>query len=184
MGASDPNGCLVRYVGSDVILSGNATDTTPNTWCTAGNADGAFRAGPLSSQQVSKTPPPLANNFQKYTNLLGSGVTFWAVNPHALDDPMAYWKSLYPNTTTQASPGITWAVWQKELSSYLQADFNGELGSMSYSGNVGVRLIHTDLDITQYLTGLRVKTSPSLPTPAPRSPSAATTTSCRRSTSR
>ena len=25
MGASDPNGCLVRYVGSDVILSGNAT---------------------------------------------------------------------------------------------------------------------------------------------------------------
>ncbi len=52
MGASDPNGCLVRYVGSDVILAGNATDTTPNTWCTAGNALGAFRAGPLSSLQV------------------------------------------------------------------------------------------------------------------------------------
>ncbi len=73
MGASDPNGCLVRYVGSDVILSGNATDTTPSTWCTAGNAEGAFRAGPLSSQQLSKTPPPLANNFQQYTNLLGLG---------------------------------------------------------------------------------------------------------------
>jgi TonB-dependent receptor len=153
MGASDPNGCLVRYVGSDVILSGNATDTTPSTWCTAGNAEGSFRAGPVSSQLVSKTPPPLANNFQKYTNLLGSGITFWAVNPHALDDPMAYWKSLYPNTTTQASPGITWAVRMKELSSYLQGDFKGELGSMAYSGNVGARLIHTDLDITQHLTG-------------------------------
>ena len=55
MGASDPNGCLVRYVGSDVILSGNATDTTPSTWCTAGNALGAFRAGQLSSQQVSNS---------------------------------------------------------------------------------------------------------------------------------
>jgi TonB-dependent receptor len=153
MGASDPNGCLVRYVGSDVILSGNATDTTPSTWCTAGNAEGSFRAGPWSSQPLSKTPPPLANNFQKYSNLLGSGITFWAVNPHALDDPMAYWKSLYPNTTTQASPGITWVVRMKELSSYLQADLNGDLGGMSYSGNVGARLIHTDLNITQHLTG-------------------------------
>jgi TonB-dependent receptor len=154
MGASDPNGCLVRYVGSDVILGGNATDTTPNTWCTAGNALGAFRAGQLSSLQVLNSAAPLANNFQKYTNLLNSGVTFWAVNPRALDDPMAYWKSLYPATTTQASPETSWAVWQKELSSYLQADFNGDLGSMRYSGNVGVRFIHTNLDITQYLTGL------------------------------
>ncbi len=152
-GASDPNGCLVRYVGSDVILSGNATATTPSTWCTAGNADGSFRGGPLSSQPLSKTPGPLANNFQQYNNLLGSGITFWAINPHALDDPMAYWKSLYPNTRTQAAPGITWAVRMKETSSYLQGDFNGGLGSMSYSANVGARLIHTDLDITQHLTG-------------------------------
>ena len=160
IGATNPDGtpnaigCLVRYVGSDVILGGNATSMTPNTWCTAGNALGAFRAGELSSQQVSKSPAPLANNFQKYTNLLGSGITFWAVNPHALDDPLAYWKSLYPNTTTQASPETSWAVWQKELSTYLQADFSGDLGSMRYSGNVGARLIHTDLNITQYLTGL------------------------------
>src|SRR5882757_1925148 len=69
MGASDPNGCLVRYAGSDVILSGNATDTTPSSWCTAGNAEGAFRAGPISSQALANTPGPLANNFQKYTNL-------------------------------------------------------------------------------------------------------------------
>ncbi|MGC2033414.1 MAG: TonB-dependent receptor [Steroidobacteraceae bacterium] len=154
IGASDPNGCLVRYVGSDVILAGNATATTPNTWCTAGNSLGAFRAGELSSLQVLNSAGPLANNFQKYTNLLGSGVTFWAINPNALNNPMAYWKSLYPDATTQASPETSWAVWQKELSSYVQADFNGDLGSMKYSGNVGARLIHTNLNITQYLTGL------------------------------
>jgi TonB-dependent receptor len=154
MGASDPNGCLVRYVGSDVILSGNATDTTPSTWCTAGNALGAFRAGPLSSQSVSKTPAPLANNFQQYTNLLGSGLTFWAVNPNALNNPLAFWKSLYPGTTTQASPGESWNVSLRDLSSYLQANFSGDLAGMRYSGNVGARLIHTDLNVTQYLTGL------------------------------
>jgi len=154
IGASDPNGCLVRYVGSDVILSGNGTATTPSTWCTAGNAQGAFRAGPLSSQQLSKTPPPLANNFQLYTNLLGTGINFWAINPHALDDPMAFWKSLYPDATTQSSPGFTWAVWMKETAGYLQTDFNGQLGGMSYSGNVGARVIRTNLNVTQHLTGL------------------------------
>jgi TonB-dependent receptor len=153
MGASSPGGCLVRYVGSDVILSGNATDTTPSTWCTAGNALGAFRAGPLSSQPVLKTPGPLSGNFQQYTNLLGSGITFWGVNPRALDNPMAFWKSLYPNATTQASPGTSWEVWMKELSSYLQGNFNGDLGAMRYSGNVGVRVIHTNLDVTQYSVG-------------------------------
>jgi len=154
IGASDPNGCLVRYVGSDVILSGNATATTPSTWCTAGNSLGAFRAGPLSSQQLSKTPAPLSGNFQEYTNLLGSGITFWGINPNALNNPMAYWKSLYPNTTTQASPGESWAVSLRDLSSYLQADFSGDIAGMKYSGNVGARLIHTDLNVTQYLTGL------------------------------
>jgi TonB-dependent receptor len=149
MGASDPNGCLVRYVGSDVILSGNDS----GTWCTAGNSQGFYRAGPLSSQQLSKTPPPLANNFQQYTNLLGSGITFWGINPKAMDNPIAFWQSLYPDTTTQEAPGITWNVWMKELASYLQADFSGDLGSMSYSGNVGVRFVQTKLDITQTLSG-------------------------------
>ena len=151
IGASDPNGCLVRYVGSDVILGGNPP---LNTWCTAGNAQGFFRAGPLSSQQLSSTPPPLANNFQQYHNLLGSGINFWAVNPGAMDKPEAYWQSLYPNTERQKAPGITWAVWMKETAGYLQADLGGQIGAMSYSGNVGVRVIHTNLEITQDRTGL------------------------------
>ena len=149
IGASDPNGCLVRYVGSDVILSGNAN----GTWCTAGNSQGFFRAGPLSSQQLANTPPPLASNWQPYNNLLGSGINFWAINPAALDKPEAYWQSLYPNTQRQLAPEITWAVWMKELSSYLQGDFSGHLGGMSYSGNVGVRVIHTNLEVTKDLAG-------------------------------
>ena len=75
-----------------------------------GIADGSFRAGPLSAQQIPNTPAPLSSHWRQYTNLLGSGINFWGIDPKAMDDPLAFWKSLYPSTTTQAAPGITWAV--------------------------------------------------------------------------
>ncbi len=145
MGASDPNGCLVRYVAADVVLGGNES----GTWCTAGNAEGFFRAGPFSAQPLSQTPAPLANNWRPYTNLLGSGINFWGIDPRALDDPEAFWKSLLPGSRRQTAPGVTWAVSTTESSGYLQTDFKGDLGDMSYSANVGVRLIRTSLRITQ-----------------------------------
>lgn len=145
IGASDPNGCLVRYVGADVVLNSGA--------CTAGNDQGYFRAGPLSALSMPTTAAPLANNFKPYSNLLGSGINFWAIDPNAMVNPVSYWKSLYPNTVEVGEPGTTWAVKLKELSGYLQGDFNGTLWDMTYSGNIGVRLIHTNLSVTQHLTG-------------------------------
>jgi len=148
MGASNPGGCLVRYVGADVILNGNG-----GSWCTAGNATGSFRAGPLSALPISQEPASLSGNWQRVTNLLGSGVNFWAINPNAINDPMAFWKSLYPLTTTQLQPATTWTVRIKELASYAQANQTGHIGDMSFSSNIGARLIHTDLDVTQDLAG-------------------------------
>ena len=149
IGASDPNGCVVRYVAADVILSGNDS----GTWCTAGNDQGAFRGGPLSALHLPNTPGPLANNWKQYNNLLGSGINFWAIDPRAMDNPEGFWKSLYPGTFRQAAPGITWGVSLKETTGYLQTDFSGRMGGMSYSGNVGVRLIHTNLNVSQDLAG-------------------------------
>ena len=117
MGASDPNGCLVRYVGADVVL--NSGD------CTAGNSTGYFRGGPLSAQQIPNTPPPLASNWREYADLLGSGITFWGIDPRAMDNPEAFWKSLYPGTFRQLDPGTTWGVGMRESSGYLQADLQG-----------------------------------------------------------
>jgi len=145
MGASDPGGCLVRYVGADVVLGSGS--------CTAGNDQGYFRAGPLSALSMPSTAKPLSSNFKQYNNLLGSGINFWAIDPNAMVNPIAYWKSLYPDTVQVAEPGTTWAVQLKELSGYLQADFNGTLWDMPYSGNVGVRMIHTNLNVTQHLSG-------------------------------
>jgi len=149
IGASDPAGCLVRYVGADVILSGNAN----GTWCTAGNATGSFRAGPLSALPISQEPAPLSGNWQKVNNLLGSGLNFWAINPNAINDPMGFWKSLYPQTTTQLQPATTWSVRVKELATYLQANQTGHLWDMPFSSNIGARVIHTNLDVTQDLAG-------------------------------
>lgn len=145
MGASDPNGCLVRYVGADVILNSGS--------CTAGNAQGYFRAGPISALQLPNAPAPLSSHWKEYSNLLGSGITFWAVDPHAMDNPEGYWKSLYPDTLRQETPGRTWAVSMKATSAYLQADFDGSIGSMPYSGNIGMRVIRTHLNVTQHLSG-------------------------------
>jgi TonB-dependent receptor len=145
MGASDPNGCLVRYVGADVVMNSG--------FCTAGNDQGYFRAGPLSAISMPNTVSPLSSNFKQYNNLLGSGINFWAINPNAMVNPISFWKSLYPDTEQVAEPGTTWAVQLKELSGYLQGDFNGTMWDMPYSGNVGVRMIHTNLNVTQHLSG-------------------------------
>lgn len=145
MGASDPAGCLVRYVGADVLLNSGS--------CTAGNDQGAYRAGPISALQIPNTPAPLSSHWKEYNNLLGSGINFWAVDPSAMNNPVAYWKSLYPDTVEVGEPGTTWGVGLKELSGYMQGDFSGDLGDMPYSGNIGVRVIHTDLDVTQHLSG-------------------------------
>ncbi|HET6553435.1 MAG TPA: TonB-dependent receptor [Dyella sp.] len=145
IGASDPNGCLVRYVGADVVLNSGS--------CTAGNDVGYFRAGPLSALQMPNTATPLSSNWKQYNNLLGSGINFWAIDPSAMINPVSYWNSLYPGTQKVAEPGTTWGVRLKELTGYLQGDFNGTLGDMTYSGNVGVRLIRTNLDVTQHLSG-------------------------------
>jgi len=145
MGASDPNGCLVRYVGADVVMDSGS--------CTAGNAQGYYRAGPISAIQIPNAPAPLSAHWKEYTNLLGSGINFWAVNPSAMVDPVAYWKSLYPDTVEVGEPGTTWGVGLKELTSYVQGDFDGMLGDMPYSGNIGVRVVRTHLDVTQHLSG-------------------------------
>lgn len=150
IGASNPGGCLVRYVGADVILNDSS--------CSAGNSTGYFRAGVISALPITQEPAPLAGNWQQYNNLLGSGINFWGVNPNALNDPMAFWKSLYPQTTTQLQPNTSWAVRLRETAPYLQANFTGRLGDMPYSGNFGARVIHTALTVTQDLVS---------PTPSP-----------------
>ena len=54
-----------------------------------------------------------------------------------------------PGARRQTAPGVTWAVNVKESSGYVQGNFKGDIGGMSYSGNVGARFIRTTLNVTQ-----------------------------------
>jgi TonB-dependent receptor len=150
IGASDPNGCMVHYYAADVVLDGAGIDGA----CTAGNEQGYFRAGVLSGLDSSELPSVLGSNFKQYTDLAGvKGVTIWGLDPKAMDDVLAFNNALYPGQQRQINPGTTWDVRLKETTGYLQANFDGDWGAVPYAANIGVRLVRTDLGVTQHLTG-------------------------------
>ena len=59
-----------------------------------------------------------------------------------------------------------WGVKEKVATAYALADLDGELGSVPYSGNIGVQLMHTDQSATgnqvdlAHCTGITVDTCP------------------------
>ena len=172
MGASDPNGCLVRYVGSDVILSGNATDTTPNTWCTAGNRRRILPRRPVVVAADVEDPgaarQQLAGNT---TTCSGRGSTSGRSIRTPWTIPMAFWKSLYPDTTTQAAPGITWDVWHEGTVRLSAGRFQRRAGQHVVQRQCGcARDPHRPASDPGLEPAIRANTARSPPMPAPRSP--------------
>lgn len=150
MGASDPNGCMAHYLAADVVLNGAGIDGA----CTAGNAQGYFRAGVMAGLNPDQLPDEIRNHMKQYSDLAGvRGVSIYNLDPKAMDDVYGFLNGLYPGQTRQNDPGNTWNVRLKETTTYLQMDFNGELGSVAYSGNIGARVIRTNLHVTQHITG-------------------------------
>lgn len=148
-GASYPGGCLVRWKAADVVLNGGGIAGA----CTAGNAQGYYRAGVISAQNPSQLPGVIKNNMRQYSNLAGvNGVSIYNLDPKAMDNPLAFQNALYPGEQRNVDPGGTWGVVLKETTAYLQANFSGEAG-IPYSGNVGVRVIRTNLGVTQHAVG-------------------------------
>ncbi|KQX95338.1 TonB-dependent receptor [Rhodanobacter sp. Root480] len=148
-GASDPNGCLVRWKAADVVLNGGGIDGA----CTAGNAQGFYRAGVISAQNPSQLPGIIGNNMRHDNGLAGvSGVSIYNLDPKAMDNPLAFQEALYPGEQRNVDPGGTWAVRLKERTAYLQADFDSD-GEVPISGNLGLRMVRTTLDVTQHAVG-------------------------------
>ena len=151
MGASDPNGCLVRYVGADVILSGNGLTAPPGVRRATRTEPSAPAPCRRSRFRIPRRRLPTTGS--NTTTCSGRGSTSGRSIRTPWTIPRRSGSRSIRDTIRQASPGTTWAVWLKETTGYLQADFSGTLGSMPYSGNVGVRVIHTNLNVTQHLTG-------------------------------
>jgi TonB-dependent receptor len=137
------NGCLVRWKATDVVMSADS--------CSAGNGTDFYTAG---------MPTPLASfgsnviqirDFGGVSGIPSSG--FYVLNPAAMDNPRAFQDSLYPGNVDAIIPGQSYTVGLEELSYYLQANFGGTLG-VPYSGNFGVRVVDTSLNVVQNTVGV------------------------------
>lgn len=149
-GASDANGCLVKYFTADVVLDGQGVPGA----CAAGNDEGAFRGGVLSSQPPGALPALLSQNMQQYHNLDGvSGLDIWALNPVVMENGYNFLNSLYPGIRPIMDPATSWKVGLHERAAYAQADFSGAVGDIPVSGNAGVRVVRTNLAVTQFRSG-------------------------------
>ena len=92
------------------------------------------------------------NNVQWVSDLGGitSGMPgFWAIDPHDFDDAAAFHKKVFGGAIRVTIPGQTYDVSLKEQSAFGAADF--EIGALS--GDIGLRVIETELTVKQNLTG-------------------------------
>jgi TonB-dependent receptor len=144
-----PNGCLVRYTTSDVVVNPQGPGS-----CSAGNQYGYFRGneyfGPLN-----QLPDPIGSNIVQVNNPAGvDGVSVYTVDPGSMRNAFAYEQQVAGGPIEKPiEPGASWNVLLKERTAYAQADFNGQLAGFDFSGNFGVRIVRTNLGVTQFVSG-------------------------------
>jgi TonB-dependent receptor len=140
-GATNGTGCLVKWKAFDVPVS----DST----CSAGDAAGFYTAG-----LTRKADDPSFNGQVKQFTLPGKGIpSLYVLDPKAMDNVLAFQNSFYPGNVEVENPGSSYKVGVKQTSGYVQMDFKGDLFGIPYTGNGGVKIINTKLDITQFVTG-------------------------------
>lgn len=73
----------------------------------------------------------------------------WVVDPRALDNTLAYQEQVFGPQTRFNQPGQSYGVGLDEFSYFTQVNF--ETGN--FTGNLGVKIVETDLTIIQNVTG-------------------------------
>ena len=95
-----------------------------------------------------------AKDFGPIKGIPTAGLPF--VDPKSMDDSVAFEQRLFGVAPIQyTDPTASYRVTEKETSGYFQADFGGEhlpLIGLSYSGNIGVRVVNTELAIRNFET--------------------------------
>lgn len=146
-GASDPNGCATVWAADDLLMDGGGVAGA----CTAGNQYGFYHGNPFVGLPQSQWPSAYTNNFQEFTNIGAStGTVMWGLNPKAESNPVAFFNSVYPNSVISVIPSASWNLALHTTTGYLQWDFGGDIGSVSYIGNIGYQRVRSELKVTHY----------------------------------
>lgn len=133
-------GCDVKWKATDVVLDGGGVEGA----CTAGTGGEFYAAG--VPRPISELDAIQVSDFGSATGI----PAVWTVNPSSMDDVEGFHESLYPGTQRVINPGRSYGVDLDELSTYVKANFAHGI----MSGNVGVRVVDTDLTVAQNQVGL------------------------------
>ncbi len=88
-----------------------------------------------------------------YGPIASKGLPF--VNTAAMNDAKGFLNSLFGGAVAYTDPAAAYRVTEKETSGYIQADFSGgslPIFGLPWSGNVGLRVVGTQIGIRNYAT--------------------------------
>lgn len=143
-GALNGQGCLVKWKSTDVVLNGG----DGNAGCHAGDAGGYFTASKGIPLTAYGNDVIAVNNFGGIAGV----PTAYAIDPHAMDDPLAWHEKYWPGEVRVANPGSSYEVGIKQEAAYVQANIRGDAG-VPFRMNAGLQVITTELNVTQNLPG-------------------------------
>ncbi len=126
-----------RFAQNFLTLTGNGVSL----------ANGAVREAPIPTEALLGSTTGL--------NFLGLGdqVTY---DPFFLIENGIY--TLVPVSLSSIAVPQDWRVEENVYTGYVRADLDGEIGSLPFTGNIGVQIVYTD----QSSTGFRVQSQPTV----------------------
>jgi iron complex outermembrane receptor protein len=110
--------------------------------------------GESSYYNIKFTDPRISQYVVKEGNFPGvSGVNPMYFLDASKMDGRAFTNMLFPNNFDYADPGQSFAVEEKTQTLYTQFNLEGDIASIPYSGNIGVRYVRTELETSSHEVG-------------------------------
>lgn len=146
-GKPNTSGCSAQWKAIDVVMNQNQ--------CQAGEFVPDPVTGKLVFQGYTVNAPTRLDTYNNviWVDNMGSitkGIPgFWAIDPRDFDDPEAFHKKVFGGADRNIIPGQSYSVDMWEDSGYVNTNF--EFGRLS--GTAGVKIIRTELQVRQNITG-------------------------------
>lgn len=139
-GNPNPDGCLARWKATDITFAED---------CQVGEIiDGQFYGYTAIPYTPLTTYGGSVISVTDYGPVRGVPIVY-TLDPKVFDDTEGFQRSIYNNVVRSVDPGRSYNVDLDEFSYYLQANFEHGI----VSGNLGVRIVETDLTVKQNAVG-------------------------------
>ncbi|MFN3932954.1 MAG: TonB-dependent receptor [Brevundimonas sp.] len=166
-GATDPNGCSAQWKAIDVVMNQNqcqagefvsnpAFNPLAPVGATPGNCgDGGAANTPTCFQGYTVNRPTRLNEHNNvyflddYGSITRGLPGVWVADPRDFDDVTAFQQRVFGSAYPVIIPGNSYSVQLVEQSVYL----NSGIAFASLTGDVGLKVIRTEMDVRQNLTG-------------------------------